>query len=70
MRVERGRDKGELCPGGRDWLSAIRRAPKTGAGGFETIATGAKGEISDLVVDACNVYWMASGASRVLARGK
>jgi hypothetical protein len=50
--------------------SNIRRAPKTGDGSVETIATGAVGEITDLVVDACNVYWMASDGSRVLARGK
>jgi hypothetical protein len=55
-----------------DWsdLYNIRRAPKTGAGGIETIATGGTGQITDLAVDGCNIYWMANGKNRVLVRAK
>ena len=55
-----------------DWFDMrnIRRTPKTGDGSVETIATGGTGEITDLAVDGCNVYWMASGKSRVLVRSK
>jgi len=51
-------------------LNNIQRAPKTGDGTVETISTGATNYLTDLAVDRCNLYWIASDKNRVLARAK
>jgi hypothetical protein len=48
----------------------IWRVPKTGDGDIEKIVTGGSGYLTDLAVDSCNVYWIASDKNRLLVRSK
>jgi hypothetical protein len=50
--------------------SVIKRTLKTGNGDIETIGGDEDDSITDVAVDACNVYWTTSMAPQILVRRK